>query len=321
MKDKGRRSANANDSPELLGDCPWDMWLVFRNVDVESNFMASANQNWMSLDSVANRIPLLLGPAKIFSWQSTGILRTAVHHLWLILSSVVAPLIILANIRSDPILYASRRININSGYRLFVSIGNGLVAVFEDTLHVWRKHSVGLDIVSKTPIPGMMLMGIALRIPFRRHMLIQGIIASLNWLWVFQFCEACHLDKEIEKSANMIGWATEGAMQRIATLGFPVTRPELKEGQYSCLLIGFFYHWWVGFVIPSAVAYTFECLSRSRYLEPLLKNEDVEKLKVATWSRLILIGLVFVVGSQTMWFAMKILFTWRPDCWKVGRSA
>ncbi|GMH46005.1 hypothetical protein BSKO_13969 [Bryopsis sp. KO-2023] len=298
----------------LDADCPWDMWLRFRNPDVEARFVTHSNEKLTGVDAITNKIPVLLGPAKVFSWKSTGLVRTALHHTWLLSSSLTA-LVILAAIRSDPAMYTARRIHINSVYRLVISIGNGLVVMLEDTLDVWDANSMGVGIVSKSPIAGMLLMGMALRVPFKRHVLIQGVLTCLSCLWVTKFCEACRFDDEIDAAVNRIGWSTDGFMQRLSTLGVVLSkRPDPSAGQYPCWLVGVFYHWWLGFFLPSVVVYVSECLSRWSFLKPMLEERDAARVKIALHSRLILTGATALIGSQVLWFVLKAMFASRVIC-------
>ncbi|GMH45178.1 hypothetical protein BSKO_13135 [Bryopsis sp. KO-2023] len=286
----------------------WDFLLRFRDPELESRYLAGANGGWMAIDGLMSKMVTVFGVARIFAWQSSGLVKTATHHSWYaLLCFVIHPLLLLGR-NKKPTAYLSNRIHTQVIHRLLIGVGMGIITCLDDTLMIWGTGNMLARMLTRTPISSLMSFSIGFRLPFRHHIVVQGIAAAISWLWVVKFCEACELDGEVDASVNRIGWATEGLMQRIAALGYPIEQAPLQDGEYSCWLVGFFYHFWVAYFVPSIVVYGMECSSRSAFLIPMLRETDSRRFSLATRGRLTLLGLILVAGTQVLWFISNSLF-------------
>lgn len=184
-----------------------------------------------------------------------------------------------------------------------------MVFFVHDPEKMWEPSVLASRLCAHTPIAALLVSSFN-RLPFRQHVWVHFFCAIMSWMWIFNLCEGCERNPDIDSGVNSIGWLTEGAIIRISTFGFPTDRPALLPGQYSCWLVGLFYHIWLGFFLPTAVVYMSELLSRVEYIKranSISSSEMLDQLNTLKISKLIFAGLVTVVGTQFIWVLLKTI--------------
>ncbi|GMH43117.1 hypothetical protein BSKO_11039 [Bryopsis sp. KO-2023] len=283
--------------------------LTFNRASREADFISTATSTWIKVDTVIFTLATIIGPVKILSWKTPGLYKALLHHTWLIFSSVACSLMFLRAIRTRPEYYQQNRVVLLSVFRIFLAIGTSVIMHIEDPLDMWGAPTGGvltvfLRIATKTSITPLWSSALGLQIPFKKHVWIHTFSTLLSALWIPNLCSACDLSDEFTRSTNELGWWTEWAIQKAVVLGFPVKKELPKEGEFPCLLVGLFYHVWLGFVLPTMGVYMVEIISRSKFLMHSLGGASSD-CRVFRIGGLMVGGLYFLVGSQLLWFLLK----------------
>ncbi|GMH32712.1 hypothetical protein BSKO_00546 [Bryopsis sp. KO-2023] len=284
---------------------PINSWLAFSRLDLESSFIRE-RYSWVRWDEITFSIACLFGPSKAISWRNPDLISTIIHHTWVILSSCGFSGFCLYLMHKHRGFYRQHRLRLITILRPLIVIGGGLTFFVHDPGELWKPALLASRIFSQTPVTALFSTSL-LVLPFKRHFWVQLVGASISWVWVENLCQACEASAEVDWAVNRIGWITEEVITRMAMFGFPVNRPELQRGQFPCWLVGLFYHFWLGFVIPCIACYVLELLARIASLRSRMGGDAERDLTILKVGRLLFVGLVSIVGTQVLWVVMKSL--------------
>ncbi|GMH42882.1 hypothetical protein BSKO_10801 [Bryopsis sp. KO-2023] len=299
--DPPRRPNKETESEEEINGpeiCPWSHMLKFHNEEYERHYAQSMLLSCAKTDRISAIIPLILTPVKC--------LTSDISHPWefclcMAVFYVAIPLFMLWLMTFNPNFYTRNRSLLPFLGRPIIATGCAAI-MFYETLWIQPAPLQMLsNIATKSCIVPLITTTFGMRLPFSHHLTIQLISNLLSCFWVKGLDDVCMSDLDVAEGVNTLGYFTE----RLVV--FPLGGPPLKSGQFSCRLVGLFYHSWLGFFVPTMLLYCIECWGRSSYLEHVSSSAN-QMLQVFRKASLLLAGLVFVVGTQLLWLGLKIWF-------------
>lgn len=116
-----------------------------------------------------------------------------------------------------------------------------------------------------------------------------------------------NIDDNVSVLLNRLGSVTQKVLVRISFLGFPVDGTTQPCGNCSCWLVGLFFHLLFGWLVPSVVAYSLETVGRAQTLRAATVKLK-QDIRTCVSSNILMAIMVLLVGSQTVWFGLSLLF-------------
>ncbi|GMH40550.1 hypothetical protein BSKO_08454 [Bryopsis sp. KO-2023] len=268
--------------PSSVGNPPappvFDHWLGYAREKDEAAFVRNQAPVWTQWDRIIFCFAIFSGPSKVSNFASPSSFHTILHHVWYLFTTVCCPLTFLGMMVCNSARYNANRQRMMSLFRMLVVIGGGVTFFVHDPVQLWVPKLLVMRLFSHTPVCSLFFTALH-RLPFRRHFWVHLVGALLSTVWVMNLCDACNASPEVDHAVNRLGWVTEGILVRATALGFPVKRDPLQPGQYSCWLVGLFYHFWLGFFVPSVAVYISELVSRLMFCSNLGQLGGVDELK------------------------------------------
>ncbi|GMH39701.1 hypothetical protein BSKO_07599 [Bryopsis sp. KO-2023] len=286
-----------------------DWWQTFVDPKLERSFEQLSVADWIRIDRrMYMMAPFIAVVIILTSDPKDGFVH--LHHALVVLFVLILPMFFHRMIVARSSWYEDNRGKIMMWLKPLSAATAACLVPMQRLSGTWiAGPGIFARIFSKSSINCLLFLALGHRLTFRHHVVAHGAATLVGWFWVFHLCEACDVDPAIEESINRLGWVTDGVIQRISVLGAPIKRPDLERGAYSCWLVGLFYHLFLGAIIPSALVYVSEAISRQSFVAGRVDQRMARECKILKNGRLVLVVLATVVGSESLWFFMRAAFS------------
>ncbi|GMH34549.1 hypothetical protein BSKO_02383 [Bryopsis sp. KO-2023] len=293
----------------LIGRGPWHrISLKFQDPQLESRFLSYASNVWMNTEYWCAVFCLSMIGFKPWMFPTTFVLYP--RKFWLLTASqgVFVALFHVVLAKKRPETFMKHRVLISSCTRFVVTLVTTLLLSLDSPngLPTDSARELILAIISRTSIMTCFLLALGLRIPFRRDFLVQSICMVIAAWWIPGFCAQCSANPSVQAMVDGIGSAMHEIMATLTILGLPIPRLTVEGDSSMCLIVGLFFHLWVGLFIPTLILYWFECTARSAYLFSTSPSEETgSRIRSYKSDGLILLALLCCYGTQGLWFGLN----------------
>lgn len=263
-----------------------------------------AKSSLVRCDALACIMSILCAGPKILSWEGQAAFPTFLHHVCIMLSSVVIPGWILWSIKKDWQGFVNNRLRVAIVGKLLMAAGHAIAVYSEDPFKVWVSdglfHVVVRMFGRSTMVP-MVCLALGNPLPFWWHVAVQGMMSIMGLVWVPNLTSVCSVDEGIKAAVSRLGQLTERVLVGLSPPGF-TDDIVAYASEVPCARVAVFYTILMEFLLTTYVLYMVECNLRVNFLSERLEDDEKPEYRHLKLALMTLATTALIFCCQFVWF-------------------